>query len=400
MLRTHHNVLFVVAILCLTVVATEARHRAERKDNAWATVEQGTLPQGLTLHIRASGGDVSVETTSGTRVRYEVRAKSSQNSLAPAHSQVNPYHLQTLVSSDGLWFLANRRSDISRKTPTRVVVYVPSALKLLTLEVNGGEVQIGRVRCEVVVRNAGGDITLADAQGSVRAETAGEDISIGSVRGDGRFYTSAGKISVNLVQGNVDAWTGAGSILVNTGGRNALLQAGAGDIRITNCGGQLKVASGGGNLVMGDVWGRADLSTNGGNIRLHSARGFVRAQTSGGNIELASVPAASAQTGGGSISATFMHSAVFKESYLRTNAGDITVYLPADLAITVDASIDVANGLGITSEFPEIHVASNNNMISRTVVAEGALNGGGPLLKLHVITGNIHIQKIPLLRTQ
>jgi len=96
---------------------------------------------------------------------------------------------------------------------------------------------------------------------------------------------------------------------------------------------------------------------------------------------------------------TFVRSASFRESYLGTNAGDISVYLPSDLAVRVDASIDVANGRGITSEFPEIHVASADTL-PRTMISEGTLNGGGPLLKLHVITGNISIQKIPPLRAQ
>lgn len=75
------------------------------------------------------------------------------------------------------------------------------------------------------------------------------------------------------------------------------------------------------------------------------------------------------------------------------------MYLPADLAVTVEASIDAATGRGITSAFPEIHLAVAKGTLSRAVIGEGAINGGGPLLKLHVTTGNISIQKVPSLTT-
>ena len=397
-MRVSRYLLALSAVVSLTVLATHAQSLVLDKDDGWTTTDRGVLPSTSALHIKANGGNLSIETGSGKRITYQVRVKNFRNSSALL---AHPYHLKTHVSTNDVGLVATRNFAVSKTTPTLVVVYVPSQLQSLTLDVDGGEVQVGKLASAVVIHSAGGNITLGDIGSSARVETAGDGINIGTVRGDGWFYTAGGKISINLVKGNINAWTGAGTILVNTGERDALLQAGAGDIRITNCGGQLKVASGGGNLVMGDILGRADLSTNGGNIQLHSARGFVRAQTSGGNIDLSSVPAASVQTGGGSISATFVRSRqkTVEDSFLRTNAGDITVYLPPDLAVTVDASIDMANGHGITSEFPEIHVESADTL-PRTMIAEGALNGGGPLLKLHVTTGNISIQKIPVLRAQ
>jgi hypothetical protein len=83
---------------------------------------------------------------------------------------------------------------------------------------------------------------------------------------------------------------------------------------------------------------------------------------------------------------------VHSNSALETSAGDITVYLANNLPITIRASIDVANGHTIRSEFNDIRVSSEGGTWPgpRTVTAEGQLNGGGPVLKVRTSSGNIN----------
>lgn len=82
------------------------------------------------------------------------------------------------------------------------------------------------------------------------------------------------------------------------------------------------------------------------------------------------------------------------DSDLETGAGDITVYIASDVAINVRASVDMGNGHRITSEFPDIHVHSEGDQWGpKTLTAEGALNGGGPTLKVHTSTGDICIRR-------
>jgi hypothetical protein len=57
--------------------------------------------------------------------------------------------------------------------------------------------------------------------------------------------------------------------------------------------------------------------------------------------------------------------------------------------LNVWASVDVANGHRITSEFPDIHISSTGEWGAKTYSAEGKLNGGGPMLKVHTSTGDI-----------
>ena len=82
------------------------------------------------------------------------------------------------------------------------------------------------------------------------------------------------------------------------------------------------------------------------------------------------------------------------DSVLETSAGDITVYLAPNVNISVRASIEVANGHNIRSDFPDIKVTTEGGDYGpKTVIAEGSLNGGGPVLKVRTTTGDIFFRR-------
>jgi len=47
----------------------------------------------------------------------------------------------------------------------------------------------------------------------------------------------------------------------------------------------------------------------------------------------------------------------------------------------------------IVSDFPEIHVRTASQPGGTPVVAEGALNGGGPVLHINVVGGTIYLRR-------
>ena len=83
------------------------------------------------------------------------------------------------------------------------------------------------------------------------------------------------------------------------------------------------------------------------------------------------------------------------DSVLETSAGDITVYIAADVAISVRASVDLGNGHHITSDFSDIHIDSEGDKWGARgrSTAEGKLNGGGPVLKVRTTTGDIWFKR-------
>jgi hypothetical protein len=117
----------------------------------------------------------------------------------------------------------------------------------------------------------------------------------------------------------------------------------------------------------------------------------VGANSGAGSIELYGVPSARVETGAGGIKVKFINTGAEQtDSVLETSGGDITVYIAADVAMSVRATVDLGNGHHITSDFPDIHIASEGNQWGpRTLSADGKLNGGGPVLKVRTTSGDI-----------
>jgi DUF4097 and DUF4098 domain-containing protein YvlB len=215
------------------------------------------------------------------------------------------------------------------------------------------------------------------------------------VGSDVSLHTGGGSIKVNSAKGKIEAESGGGSVSIVAGSQDAVLETGGGSIQVERCAGRVKASTGGGSIELGDIGGAVEMETGGGSIRLGSAKGPVRAQTGGGSIELNGVPSARAETGGGGIVAKFVPSNGERhDSQLETSAGDITVYLDPNVNISVRASIDVANGHNIRSDFPDIRVTTEGGDYGpKTVTAEGSLNGGGPVLKVRTTTGDIYFRR-------
>ena len=184
-------------------------------------------------------------------------------------------------------------------------------------------------------------------------------------------------------------------MVVLSGEQGVVVEAGGGNVEIKRCVGRVKASTGGGSINLGDIGGPAEIDTGGGSIRLTSAKGRVGANSGAGSIELYGVPSARVETGAGGITVKFINIAGERsDSVLETSAGDIAVYIAADVALNVRASVDLGNGHHITSDFPDIHIPSEGDQWGpRTLNAEGKLNGGGPVLKVRTTTGNITFKR-------
>jgi len=208
------------------------------------------------------------------------------------------------------------------------------------------------------------------------------------------LQTGGGSIHVRSAKGRIQAETGGGSVEVVDGLQGAVLETGGGSIEVKRCQGRVKASTGGGSIELGQIGGPAELETGGGSIRLAGAIGPVHAETGGGSIELMKLwQGARAETGGGGITAEFVSGrGTLNDSKLETPSGDITVYLDPKLAVTVRAAVDLGNGHEIRSDFPELKVNSEGGEYGpKRVTAEGNLNGGGPVLKIHTNSGDISL---------
>jgi hypothetical protein len=99
-----------------------------------------------------------------------------------------------------------------------------------------------------------------------------------------------------------------------------------------------------------------------------------------------------AATASGNIIAELLAGRPIEDSTLTTNAGDITVLIPSNIAMTVVARNESAGLAKIISDFPEIRVQAPRPTAT-PLVAQGALNGGGPVLRLLVRSGAIYLRR-------
>ncbi len=403
------GLLCLLAALAPLVLAQETH--VTREGSAWSQVMTGSLAGVKNLKVRVDAGSVVLRGGSRSGIDYTFHMSAHTASEEEARHQFQNYKVTTYTRGDTAWVVGEWQGAHHIKVgPARVtidtgsshkfsgefVINVPRDTELVNIETGGGGVDAKGISGRVDIECGGGSIRVDDIGGSVKAETGGDIIDVGSVGGDVKLHTGGGGITIHSAKGAIIAETGGGDVTVLSGEQGAVIQAGGGNVEVRRCLGRVKVVTGGGNINVGDVGGAAEVNTGGGSIHLASAKGLVRAQTGGGSIDLLGVPSARVETSAGEITVKLIKAgSESNDSMLETNAGDITVYIASDVAISVRASVDLGNGHHITSDFPDIHVASEGDKWGpRSLNAEGKLNGGGPVLKVRTTTGDICFRRV------
>lgn len=387
----------IVAALLLFLplaVAQEARSdeqvRISQENGKWTRHITGSLAAARNLRVKIESGSVRVTGGSQASIDYSVSNHSYASSEDKARREFDGYKISAYVRGDTAWVVGEWQGNKPRRSSSEFVINVPRNTEFVKVETDGGDLSASGIAGRVEGESGGGSLRLDDIGGAINAETGGGGIDVGTVGGDLSLRTGGGSIKVGSAKGKINAETGGGSVVVVSCLLGAVLETGGGSIEVQRCSGPLKVTTGGGSIDLGEIAGPAEIETGGGSIRLSSATGAVRAETGGGSITLNGVPTARAETGAGGIVAKFVSGAERTDSVLETSAGDITVYLAPNLAMTIRASIELANGHRIRTDFSEIRVVTEGGEWGPgSATAEGNLNGGGPVLKVRTTTGDI-----------
>jgi hypothetical protein len=344
----------------------------------------GTLTQS---HIQVrTNGDVTVRGASKNAgysylLKLRVRAPNERQ----ARARLAGMHVSTSVRGDVMIILApagdsasEMRLDVPRSVKEVAIHTAGGGVDLsdltgaLRAETGGGGVRCDRIGGSLVVATAGGGISLGSVAGMVQCTTAGGGISAGSIRGEAAFETGGGDIIVQEVTGMVRASTGGGGIKIVRAGSAVVASTAGGPIQVERAAGKVTVKSSAGPIQVN--------SAN--NVQCESAAGGIQLRNISGSLL--------ASTQQGNISAALVASRPFADSFLTTGSGDITVFIPSNLALTIRAENESADSLRrIISEFPGLPV----RLLGTAVVAEGAINGGGALLRIKGTGGTIYIRK-------
>jgi len=385
----------MLALLASVAVAQETK--VTRDGGSWGQEITGSLAGVKILRVKVDMGAVVVRGSQQQGINYIVKTRYKTSSEQDARRQFDQFKITAYVKGDTAWIVGDWQGDHQpRHFSGEFNINVPREMTLVKLETDGGNVEATNLAGRVEAETGGGGMHIDDIGGGVSAETGGGTIELGTVNGDVGAHTGGGGITVRHAGGKVIAETGGGPVEIGSSGQGVSVDTGGGSVEVRQCNGKIKVSTGGGSVDLSDIAGPADIETGGGGIRLASAKGHVHAETGGGSIELYGVPSATAETSAGGIVVKILNTGGERhDSDLETGAGDITVYIASDVALNIRASVDLANGHRITSEFPEIHITSEGGQWEqKTFTADGRLNGGGPTLKVHTSTGDINFKRV------
>lgn len=256
-----------------------------------------------------------------------------------------------------------------------------------------------------------GSVTARYLGGDVEAVTPAGAVEMDEIGGNVMARTGGGAMSFGVVNGSLRCLSGGGSIKVARLGREGVLETAGGEIVVTEAAGWLRLSTSGnirveraaqdvfahsseGVIEVGESGGMVTAETSSGGIQVGKARG-VRGESGGGSIQLKRVAGSvRATTASGSLFVGLDGSQRLENSFLGTGRGDITVFVPSNLAVTVKAMNEAAGTTGgVLSEFQEIKLLPAQAGRSGLSLAQGSLNGGGPALMLSASGGTISIRR-------
>src|SRR5713226_3207622 len=369
----------------LVAIATAGETGIKREGAFWVEVQHGSasVSRGTRLQIASVGG-VSVKGVSGNQVMFTLTKRVRAGSQAEARRLLNGLHARTSIKLTAITLIvlgSSGMADLEVRTPrtlqevvvrTRGGPIVASGLDgKVRVETGAGRVNIDHISGSVTARTAGGDILLGQIAGAVHCISGGGPIQAGTIGGEAFFETRGGDITVQEVKGPVRCSTAGGGIRIVQAGNIVIADTAGGPIDVGYAKGMVTAKNSGGPIQVGSASG----------ARCESANGAIHLTSVGGSLK--------ASTAMGSIIARFQTQPV-ADSFLSTGAGDITVWIPSNLKITLRAQNASYGGpRRIVSDFPDFMV----KLAGAATVAEGALNGGGPLVRIAGTGGTIYIRR-------
>ena len=290
------------------------------------------------------------------------------------------------VTSDYEGYNHNRNSKVD------VTIKVPKKFDL-QFETMGGEVTLKNLDGKLKGTTMGGGLTLSNLKGNLSLKTMGGPINLTDSDVDGKVSTMGGKVNIENVTGNVDGKSMGGNVTI----KNLKRRDGS------SIGKETHISTMGGAIDLNTAPYGADVNTMGGDITINSAGKFVKAKTMGGKILIKALNGSvKATTMGGDISVTETGTGDNKDIELKSMSGDITLVVPTDFSMDIEAKITYSEG-----DRGEYKIYSDYNLNESTAQKEkdngwrktevltgtGVFNGGENKVRISTVVGDIYIKK-------
>ncbi len=396
--------ILVAAVLLAAVPAGAQGVRATARQadrNRLTDVRTGTVVtrEGLRLRVVTDIGNVRILTQGNpsNQVSYTVRIETDGRQ-PEARALLQQFRVTSGPLPNGVLVrgVAPWKKEYRGRIWVTFEVRVPQRYDV-AVETGVGNVETQDIDGQANLESQGGNITAGNIRGSARINTAGGHVTLKDVSGDLTAVTGGGHIEVGNVTGAALLQTAGGHVKAKSVMKWAELRSGGGNLNLEQTGGKVVADSGGGQITLGQVAGAVQARTGGGGIEIRRVTGPMNLETTGGSIYLAHVQGpVQANTGSGQITAYFSATGT-KEllgvSQLVCGQGDIVVYLPREIALSIEATIEAAGEHRIVHD-PALPVKTNYVRVPggpRILRGEVVLNGGGQVLKLHTVAGNIKL---------
>jgi hypothetical protein len=351
--------------------------------------------EGQRLHLVTDLGNIIVKTQNSGKIDYKVHLEADA-SQKDAKQLLRSFLVSAHVTSEGVYFRGQslERRAASGRLWVIVEVNVPKNYSLDVMT-GGGNIETEDLNGFATLATAGGNIVAGNIGGPAHLTTDGGHITVKNVAGELIAATGGGHITTGAIQGNATLHTNGGHIRVASVDGIARVSTGGGNVSVEHSGSELIAETVGGQIEVGETAGLVRAKTGGGGIRVVRVSGPTDLQTSGGSIYLTQVDSAvKASTGAGGITAWFVAPAKKPDQCeLQSGEGDIVVYIPRELPITIDAQVQSGDEHHVTFDpaFPMTisrDAAANGD---QSIRAEGVLNGGGEVVHLRALAGNIRV---------
>jgi hypothetical protein len=177
---------------------------------------------------------------------------------------------------------------------------------------------------------------------------------------------SAGNVEVASITNNLNVETKSGNIQIKNVGRDLKLSTMFGNVTIDCVNGNAEISTKAGEIEIKKIVGTAYIDSISGDVTLSECNGPLHVELKSGNLEV-------------------NFTKISDNCDLDLKSGNIQLGLPSSAKFTLDAQSMSGN---INSDFEEIAITKE----FAKVTANGNINGGGPLVRIRDISGNIDLQ--------
>ena len=376
-LRADHSGAAAWALVLLPAVLSG--QEITRVGNRWVMTVVGAVPAASRLRV-TSQGPVRVEGASGKDVSYTAELSVEARTQDDARR----------ILSQNSMRVASNKGQVILTTPggpvTASLTIKAPRLKLAVIRTSEGAVEASAIDGDLEINSGGGDLKCDRIRGDCNLSTAGGDIQVGEVGGDLQCGTAGGHISVKNVRGDAALETAGGRVEIDHAGGDVRVDTAGGAIVVGNAGGEVAASSGGGAIEVGKAGGVVTIRAMAGPVQVGAAGG-VRCESGSGGVRVSNIAGPmQVTTAVGSIIASLLAGMSARDSFLQTGNGDVTVLIPSNLGVNIRAAADRGR---LVSDFPGIA----QHRVGVRLLAEGPVNGGGPLLTIAGAGGTIFIKR-------